>query len=130
MDKLLISKLFDQTLHLIQKSLDLRTLRHRVLSDNVAHSEVPNYPSKDIPFEKILERSSTKTSSIYLKTTHPGHLSLGLEDEVRVEPVTEGINLDQEMAKLAENNLMFQAGVQVLIKKLEGLKFAISEGGK
>jgi len=127
MDKLLISKLFDQTVHLIQKSLDLRTLRHRVLSDNVAHSEVPNYPSKDIPFEKILERSSTKTSSIYLKTTHPDHLSLGLEDEVRVESVTEGINLDQEMAKLAENNLRFQAEVQALLKKFEALRTTISE---
>jgi flagellar basal body rod protein FlgB len=32
------------------------------------------------------------------------------------------------MAKLAENNLMFQAGVQSLVKKIEALKMTISEG--
>ena len=44
------------------------------------------------------------------------------------EPEGEGVSIDQEMAKLAENNLMFQAGVQSLVKKIEALKMTISEG--
>jgi len=31
---------------------------------------------------------------------------------------------------LAENNLMFQAGVQALVKKFEAFRMAISEGGR
>jgi flagellar basal-body rod protein FlgB len=52
------------------------------------------------------------------------------ETPVEVESSTDGVNIDQEMAKLAENNLMFQAGVQALVKKLEALKTTITEGGK
>ena len=130
MEKPLIPELFDQTFHLIQKSLDLMTFRHRVITNNVANAEVPNRPPEDIPFKEILERSFTKIPGLELERTHPYHLTLSLGEEVRVVPGTEGINLDQEMAKLAENNLMFQAGVQALIKKLEGLKIVISEGGR
>ncbi len=38
-----------------------------------------------------------------------------------------GVNIDEQMAKLAENNLNFQAGIQALIKKFEALKIAMSE---
>jgi len=34
------------------------------------------------------------------------------------------------MTKLAENNLLYQSSVQVLVKKLESLKQVISEGGR
>ena len=34
------------------------------------------------------------------------------------------------MAKLAENNVMFQAGVQTLVKKFEALKFTIIDSGR
>jgi flagellar basal body rod protein FlgB len=37
------------------------------------------------------------------------------------------VNIDQEMGKLAENNVMFQAGIQALLKKFEAIKITISE---
>jgi flagellar basal body rod protein FlgB len=37
------------------------------------------------------------------------------------------VDVDQQMAKLAENNLMFQAGIQSLIKKFEALKVSVTE---
>jgi flagellar basal body rod protein FlgB len=37
------------------------------------------------------------------------------------------VDVDQQMANLAENNLKFQAGVQALIKKFDGLKVSITE---
>lgn len=40
------------------------------------------------------------------------------------------VDLDKEMAKLAVNNLKYQATVQALIKEFELLKDAITEGGK
>jgi len=106
------------------------TLRQKVLSGNVANSETPNYLSKDIPFQKILENSMEPSFNIGLKRTHPRHLPEDLTSEVKVESSTEGVNIDVEMAKLAENNVMFQAGVQSLIKKFEALKFTILDIGR
>jgi len=123
-------KLFDQTIGFLSRSLDLRTSRHKIVSTNVANSETPNYQSVDFPFQKVLERSIHQTSTIQLKRTHPTHLSVDFESTPELEFSKEGVNIDHEMANLAENNLMFQAGVQALLKKLEALKATISEGGK
>lgn len=135
MDKIEIGKkLFDQTMGTLNRSLDVRTARHRVLSSNVANAETPNYAPKDLPFQKILERATESSSAIPLRKTHPQHfpepgiLTSEWSAEVESQASGEGVNIDQEMAKLAENNLMFQAGVQSLVKKIEALKMTISDG--
>ena len=122
--------LFDRTIGILARSLDLRTSGHKALSSNIANAETPNYRSKNIPFQKILESSIDHTSTISLIQTHPAHFAGGFETPIEMESSTDGVNIDQEMAKLAENNLMFQAGVQALLKKLEALKVTITEGGK
>jgi len=121
-------RLFDQTTGFLQRSLDLRSPRHRILSSNIANSETRGYAPKDIPFQSILERSINQDSIVSLRTTHPRHLPEELITSIEVETLPGEVNIDHEMAKLAENNLRFQAEVQALIKKFEGLKYAISEG--
>ncbi len=50
--------------------------------------------------------------------------------ESRERGTPNNVDLDKEMAKLAVNNLRYQATVQALIKEFELLKDAITEGGK
>jgi flagellar basal-body rod protein FlgB len=125
--RLIFSRLFDQTIGILERSMDIRTPRHRVLSSNIANSETPDYEAKDIPFQKLLERSMNEYSIHPLKKTHPKHLPEGMLADIEVEIVPGGVNIDREMVKLAENNLKFLAEVQALLKKFEALKFTISE---
>jgi flagellar basal-body rod protein FlgB len=120
-------KLFDQTFGLIQRSLDLRTLRHQVLSTNITNAETSNYSAKDIPFQKVLEQSLDSRSAPSLRRTHRSHLPMDSQEGVRVEVSSEGVDIDREMARLAENNIRFQAEVQVLMKKMDALKLTIIE---
>ncbi len=134
MDHFLIGKkLFDKTMSLVQRSLDIRASRHQTLSSNVANAETPGYVPKDLPFQKVFERYLDSSSTIPLEKTHPKHLPeedppvpQDFSAEVETQSGSE-VDIDQQMAKLAENNLMFQAGVQALIKKFEALKNTISE---
>ncbi len=123
-------QLFDSTIGLIQRSLGLRTFRHRILSDHIANSENPNYIPTDVSFHKILTGAMAGAPGIFLRTTHPQHLTGGIEETPEISLSPEGVRLDQEMAKLAENQLMFQAGIQALLKKFESLKNVIQEGGR
>ncbi len=129
-DSFATRKLFDRTMGFLQRSLDVRTTRHKVLSGNVANAETPNYRSMDIPFQRVLEQTLHSDSGLQLKKTHRFHIPETLERPLEAVVSSEGVNLDQEMANLTENNLMFQAGVQALVKKLEALKTTIIEGGK
>lgn len=131
MDRLQIKRqLFDHTVGLLQRSLDLRIFRHKILSDNIANSDNPNHHSRELVFQNVLQKVMQTESPGLLRTTHPLHLSGGLQGAVEETVYGEGVSLDQEMAKLAENHLLFQAGVQALLKKFEGLKTAIQEGGR
>ena len=123
-------ELFDHTMGLLQRSLSLRTFRHRILSDNIANSDNPNHTPREVSFEKVLLEAMQEGNSLFLRTTHPQHLSGGTQGAVEITATAQSVQLDQEMAKLAENNLMFQAGVQALLKKFEALKTVIQEGGR
>ncbi len=126
-------KLFDKIIALVEKSFDIRAYRHKVISAKVANVRTRGYVSKDLPFQKVLERYLEPPSAIPLAKTHPGHLPPAepgprdFSSEVEGDPSSGGVNIDEQMAKLAENNLMFQAGIQALIKKFEVMKTVISE---
>ena len=124
------NKLFDQTTRFIQRALDLLTVRQKVISNNISNSESPNYSGKEIPFQKILSRSISEWSSVPLQKTHAYHLEAGNEMTITPQPLTGRVELDHEMAKLAENQLIFQSAIQALLKKLEALRLAIQEGGR
>lgn len=126
-------KLLDQTMGLLSRSLDVRTSRHRILSSNIANAETNNFTPKDLSFQKILERYGNPSSRVEILRTHPQHLPDSETDpgpfsaDLESGPPGEGVNIDQEMGKLAENNVMFQASIQALLKKFEAIKIAISE---
>jgi flagellar basal-body rod protein FlgB len=130
-------RLFDRTMDLLGQSLNIRGARQGLLTSNIANAETPEYAAKDIPFQKILKQKLGEEAGVPLEKTHTRHFpepgtipgrATGLPWELENDP--QGVNLDREMTKLAENNLMYQSAVQVLAKKLETMKYIISEGGK
>jgi flagellar basal-body rod protein FlgB len=129
-DSAISRKLFDRTFSFIERSLDIRTLNHKVLSANIANAESPDYRVREVPFQRILEKTLAGVMNIGLKRTHPQHIFEALDSDPDVETTTEAVNIDREMAKLAENNIMFQAGVQMLVKKFETLQFTITDLGR
>lgn len=122
--------LFDQTIGFLQRSLDIRTFRHKVLSDNIANAATPLHRPKDIPFQRMLERSLIQSSNLDPQKTKRDHLSGKEGNPFEVEISGEEVSIDREMARLAENNLMYQAGVQTLIKKLEAIRITLMEAGR
>ena len=132
-----MNKIFGHTFQVIAQALRLRLEKHDVIAENIANVDTPGYRRRDLPFEKVME--AYLKGAPPLKTTNPRHLKPPLAGppllrEEELLPEDEGtpnnVSLEEEMAKLAENNLMYQATVQALIKELELLRETITEGGK
>lgn len=137
MSEIIGRKLFDKTILYLQRSLGLRSLNQRVISNNIANAHTPGYIPKEIPFQRLLDQALEKANEVFIVRTNLQHLPnypeenyLGWSPEEKFSPQSndEEVQIEKEMAKLAANNLMFQAEVQALLKKLEALKIAISEG--
>ena len=138
MEKILTGKnmFMDRTSRLLSKALDLRSVRQSVISGNLANAETPGYIQKAIPFEQELQKA-IDNKSIKLKKSEPGHISgsgdimgnnLDPYKIVKEYGKPNELNIDTEMAKMAQNNLMYEASTKLLSKKFELLKAVITSG--
>lgn len=130
--------IFDKTIGLLGRALDLRTGRHQTITANIANQDTPGYKATEIRFQEALNAASG-AAGIPLETTHRAHISPdGPSSAASPVPVpTSGgsprldgntVNGEREMAKLAENTLMYNATVQMIAQKFRTLKDAIRGG--
>lgn len=134
----MISKLFSNTMTLLEKSLDLRGMRHEVLVSNISNQDTPGYIAKDLKFEEALG-SAIVGQGAPLAKTDPRHFISGGHGTpdgtglilMRDNPKGydhNSVDVEQEMAQMAENSLMYNTSAQLISKKFQGLLFAIREG--
>lgn len=125
-----VKSLFGKTYHLIERSLDIARLRHGVIASNVANLDTPGYRPKEIRFDEAL-KDAQERNQVGLSRTHPLHFAAqGGAYEISYEEGGERVDIDQEMSRLAENNLRYQTDIEVLLRKFSMLKQGIIEGGR
>jgi len=130
--------LFSDTYTLIEKSMDLRSQRHAVVSSNIANAETPNYKAGKVDFEDELKRAAPLKGEMNLKTTNSKHISLTTDiadikpkadvertDNLRADENT--VDLDKEFVALSKNKLMYDVSAEIISRKFNGLLKAIKE---
>lgn len=126
-----INKMFGGTIEVLHQSLNVRNVRQGLIQSNIANLETPGYKVQELPFERVMERVVSGQGQ--LARTNSRHLAM---DPVEAARVTEfrredrPVDLDEEMMKLTENQLMYQIATQLMTKRFEGLRQVIDEGAK
>lgn len=130
--------LFDANIHLLKKTLDLRSANQRVIASNIANADTPGYAPTRFDFEEELQQAVQGKGIV--TATHPAHIPIGASDlqgvtgTLRKEPDTTGIgdqngvSVDEEMLALSENELVYESAAQLLKKKLSLLSYVIQGG--
>jgi flagellar basal-body rod protein FlgB len=139
-----IDTMFGSTIGLMAKNLDLRAKNQTYIAGNLANAETPNYRAKSFSFEDQLKGAlhSKDAGSMAPVPANPRHIPIKgsagkLEDvkgTVDDAPTSglgrdgNGVDLEREMGRMAENQILYNASIQILAKKFEGLKYAIKGG--
>jgi flagellar basal-body rod protein FlgB len=139
-----IDNLFGTTINLLAKNVDLRSKNHGHIAGNIANAETPHYRAKTFSFETQLQDAvkDGKGRAVSSVPVHPRHIPLKgsantIEDvqgaiEETVPPGMgkdgNGVDLEREMGRMAENQILYNASIQILAKKFEGLKNAVKGG--
>jgi len=133
--------IFDRTMQLLQRSLDLRGARQRVISSNLANEETPGYRASELNFMDQLRSAHQGRTPIVLAATQTRHF--GVHGPQGIQAVTgrlsevpagdlpldaNSVNLELEMAKLSDNAMQYNAAATIIAKKFQGLLSAIKEG--
>jgi len=129
---------FGKTFSALERAINIAQQRHTHITSNISNLATPNYRAKDIDFKSALARALESGGEIGLARTNPGHIDLGMNSAPRVEPFEEKgewtgfnwVNIDREMAKLIENNLIYRTATEILLRKIAKLKEVIREGGR
>lgn len=120
----------------VEKGLDAYALRAKAIAGNVANASTPGYQRIEVDFESrlkaALDRNLPKGEA-----DQAGHLPLGRPELDRVHPVAyrpldqtkpgeiNNVDIDMEMAKLAENQLMFNFGIKFINDRKSDILSAI-----
>ncbi|HHW15644.1 MAG TPA: flagellar basal body rod protein FlgB [Firmicutes bacterium] len=126
----------------LQRALDGTVLRHRAIAENLANVDTPGYKRLEVEFSAALKAAlaAGERNDEPLARTDRRHLPgtgggpVGAEPAVfRVRETTgraDGNNVDPdaELARLAENTLLYNALTQVLGRRLAMQRFVLSEG--
>ncbi len=126
--------IFEKTIKLMEDRLSLNLRRQEFVASNIANIDTPGYVAKDLSFEEILKENLKPRLRLaisdekHIKTKNPEEVLESQAKKATVEP-TGPVSLEEEMAKLAKNNLEYQFIVTMLNKKFSLLKLALTEGG-
>jgi len=125
------NKLFGGIIPSSRLALDARMERQGLLQSNVANIETPGYTGQDFSFSAVMKNAMLNRGK--LAQTNERHLGLdpvSVSESLELSRDKRPVDLDEEMQKLAENQLMFQVTSKILGNRFDSLKLAIDEGGK
>lgn len=123
----------------LDKGLDASALRQQVIANNVANINTPGFKKQDVSFEDELAAAIEDEQDS--KSLQAGHRHLAGESslkDVGIKVTTakgtsmrydgNNVDIDEEMSKLAENNIRYQAMSKLMSERFGGLKTVINGG--
>jgi flagellar basal-body rod protein FlgB len=121
----------DITQVVLAKALDGTAMRNRAIANNLANVETPGYLRQDVSFESELR--AALDSPALSPTSAEGEVQVVEPEQVgdASQPARENgnnVDVDREMARLADNTLRYQALAQSISVKQNMLTTAIYEG--
>jgi flagellar basal-body rod protein FlgB len=139
-DNLVQQLLLDQStsMTVLKKTLDAQATRQRAHAQNIANAETPGYRRVAVDFESELKSVLGNNNAGELARTDPRHMNTGgagslsdLQPKIRVEqPESDpsgvnGVNIDEEMAEMAETQIRYLTALELLKRRYTSLKTAI-----
>ena len=136
-----MSEFFGKTTDALGAAIQMRLLKQNITSANIANAETPGYKAKKLDFEEALSRAVDIHGLNKMNVTHPEHFPVNgnaiskvradVYDNPDVTVTNDGntVDLEREMAELAENTIIYNAAIQLINKKLAGMAYAATEGG-
>jgi flagellar basal-body rod protein FlgB len=116
-----MSLLEDPGISALTRFLDANVLRSELVMSNMANIDTPNYKTRDLDFGRELERAGGLEYASFAPAVHQVR---GLMER----PDGNNVSLERESLLLADTQMRFNLGVQLLRDRFKTLLSAIHEG--
>jgi flagellar basal-body rod protein FlgB len=123
-------RLFDPVLSTLSQSLNLRMQQHGLSTSNIANSETPQYRARRLDFEAAFDKVLNAASEGEKVDAGDVHQAVDEIDAPAWSEDGNSVNPDEEMSVMVTNNMLFNATVEVMNRRLAMLEYAATDGGK
>ena len=120
--------IFGKIISEVAEHMNYRTYRQEVISSNIANMDTPGYKAKETLFESELDSrlKLTTTNQQHLKKSPSEDLYRTVDDPFsRIGNDSNTVDIDREMMKLNQNQLLYTASADIIAAKLDQLKNTI-----
>jgi flagellar basal-body rod protein FlgB len=123
-------------LSMLRTRMNWHQERQKVLADNVANSDTPNFQPRDLVEPKMGAAASRSPLSLILARTDPGHLGADAAGSgsgfatnrsggFEIKPAGNAVSLEDQMMKVAANQMDYQAATTLYSRSLGLIKTAL-----
>ena len=132
--------IFNRTMQLLHRTLDLRQARQRVIASNLANEETPGYRATELNFQDSLQAAQRGKGLVTLSVTQGRHIGprgdsvqqvTGKLDSVPAGDIpldANSVNIELEMAKMSDNAMQYNSAASIMAIRFRQLMGAIREG--
>ncbi|HZD91912.1 MAG TPA: flagellar basal body rod protein FlgB [Pseudolabrys sp.] len=127
-------------LSMLRTRMEWSQARQRVLAENVANADTPGFQARDLvppKFDEPNQLAAPQVSDVSLDRTEPLHLP-GLEGpgsefkstrdgNFDVKPTGNAVNLEDQMMKVAGNQMDYQVATALYMRSLGLIKTALGK---
>lgn len=121
----------------LERALDYSSLKQKIISQNIANVDTPNYKAKDVSFKTVLQNeldtsfNTYRTDNRHIDFSDSSSSSTGIITQRNVQYNHNGnsVDMDKEMSNLATNQIYYNALIERLNGKFSTLQNVI-RGGK
>jgi len=120
----------------LRSKMQWNETRQKLLAENVANAETPGYRGRDLKEFNFSEMvSKNQVNSISVATTQPGHIAINRTDggkfsaqtmnSFEITPEGNGVTLEDEMMKVAANQMDYQAATSLYTRSVKLIRTAL-----
>lgn len=126
--------LFSNNIQTLERALDYSTLKQKVIAQNIANVDVPNYKRKDVSFKEVLAGASANLNANRSDSRHFQFKSetsssfIYSQNNTNYNHNGNNVDVDREMSDLATNQIYNQALVERINGKFSTLQNVIKGG--
>ena len=122
---------------MLRTRMEWHQTRQKVLAENVANADTAGYRPRDLVAPNFERETIRPVIGVALSTTEGGHIAGGATDRTpfrsraggyEVRPTGNAVSLEDQMMKVAANQMDYQAAAALYTRSLGLIKTALGRG--
>jgi len=126
--------LFSGTISTLEQALNYASTKQKVISNNIANADTPNFKAQDVSFKQVLNE---KLESLTVNRTDRRHFDFSMKNNTSTNIYTNNVSynnsgnsvdIDKEMSNLATNQIYYNAVTERLSSKFQSIQNVVRGG--